>query len=199
MSVTVHEHALGLTWVCRDALARACHALRAPDGRVWLVDPVDEPEALEAVAALGEVRGVVMLLDRHNRDCHALAERFGVEVLVVPRDLHGFEVARVLDTPLWKEIALWSQDHRALVVAEVVGTHPVWAAGPPAAGVHPFVRLRPPGGLERFDPELLLVGHGPPLTGPEAGQALRDGLARTRRDIPRLATKLPDVWRSGRR
>ena len=68
----IHEHELGLSWVTEDAMQRASHALRDGD-RVWLVDPVDDEEALRRAAALGAPAGVVQLLDRHNRDCASLA------------------------------------------------------------------------------------------------------------------------------
>jgi hypothetical protein len=194
-----HRHALGLTFVVQEPLARTWHAL-AHDGRVWLVDPIDGDDALAQAQGLGEVAGVVQLLDRHQRDGAALAERLGVPHHRLPDALPGtpFDVVRVLDLPFWRERALWSAEHRALVVAEVVGTAPMWAAGPPPAGVHPMVRALPPGDLGRFAPDLLLVGHGPPLEGPEAAGALHEALRRTRRDIPRLALRVPEMVRIGR-
>ena len=51
------EHPLGLTWVGDDSLKRAAHAL-VHDGRVWLVDPFEDEEALARVAELGELAGV---------------------------------------------------------------------------------------------------------------------------------------------
>src|SRR3954451_4057767 len=77
------EFALGLTWQIDEAAMRTSHALLA-DGRVWLVDPVDQPEAMERVAALGEPAAVVQLIDRHNRDCASIAQRLGVPHLRMP-------------------------------------------------------------------------------------------------------------------
>jgi hypothetical protein len=198
-SATAHEHALGLTFVLREPMQRAWHALRDGD-RVWLVDPVDDAEAIARAQELGRVAGVLQLLDRHNRSCAELAARLGVDHHFVPRTVpgSGFEVVDVLRLPMWNEIALWWPAERALVVAETIGTHPLWAAGPPPAGVHPMVRLAPPGGLGRFRPDLLLVGHGAPLSGDDVAQALQDALARTRRDIPRLALQVPAMLRAGR-
>ncbi|HEV2076205.1 MAG TPA: hypothetical protein VGR10_08185, partial [Thermoleophilaceae bacterium] len=68
----VEEHDLGLSWVVEEAMERASHAL-ADAGRVWLVDPVDVPEATERALALGRPAAVLQLLDRHPRDCAALA------------------------------------------------------------------------------------------------------------------------------
>lgn len=64
-------------------MARACHALAA-DGRVWLVDPVDQPAAMAAAGALGEPAGVLQLLDRHNGDYAAIAARLGIPRVVNP-------------------------------------------------------------------------------------------------------------------
>jgi hypothetical protein len=195
-----HErHPAGLTWVADDPLQRAAHAL-AHAGRVWLVDPFEDDAALAAAAQLGEVVAVVQLLDRHNRDCAAIAARLGVEHLVVPDALPGtpFELLDVVTLPVWREKALWWPELRTLVVAESVGTHPVWAAGPPRAGVHPFRRLLPPRGLRDRRPEHLLVGHGPALHGDDAAVALQAAVARSVRDVPYLATKVPEILRSGR-
>ena len=71
------EHPLGVTWVIDDPLLRASHAL-VDEGRVWLVDPVDAPEALERAAALGEPAGVLQLFVAHPRDGAAIAKRLGV-------------------------------------------------------------------------------------------------------------------------
>ena len=101
------EQPYGCSWIMDESLARASHAL-VTDAGVWLVDPVDAPEALERLSALGPVAGIVQLLDRHNRDCAALAVRFGVPHERLPAALPGtpFELVRVLDVPRWHEAAL---------------------------------------------------------------------------------------------
>ena len=141
---TLDEHALGLTWVLDDPLTRTSHAL-ADEGRVWLVDPVDEPEALERAAALGTPQAVLQLLDRHNRDNAAIAARLGVPVLRLPEDVPRapFAPFGVLRLPGWKEVALWWPARRGLVVAEGVGTNEIYAVGDGPVGVHPMLRLLP--------------------------------------------------------
>jgi hypothetical protein len=67
----------GFGWMVEEAGTRTSHALAA-DGRVWLLDALDWPEAVDRALALGEPAGVVQLIDRHDRDCAALAARFGV-------------------------------------------------------------------------------------------------------------------------
>ncbi|HWI74568.1 MAG TPA: hypothetical protein VNT55_21585 [Baekduia sp.] len=197
----IFEHELGLSWVMDEPMERGSHALVGDDGRVWIVDPVDDAEALAKVAQLGAPAGVLQLLDRHNRDCAGLAERLGVPHLKVPDAVPDspFEVRPVVRTPLWREVALWWPARRALVVAEVLGTAPSFAVGDGPVGVHPMVRLLPPGGLRGLGPEHLLVGHGPPLHGPEVAAAVDRAINRSRHDVPKLVLKLPSLIRDARR
>lgn len=195
----IYEHALGLTWVMDEAMARGAHALADDEGRVWLVDPVDDREAMERVAVLGQPAGVLQLLDRHNRDCAVLAERLGVPHHRVPDAVPDspFVVHRVIRNRLWREVALWWPQRRALVVAEALGTAPAFAVGGPV-GVHPMLHLLPPKGLRGFDPEHLLVGHGPPLHGPDVGEQVDRAIDHALRDTPKLVLKLPSIIRAGR-
>ncbi len=195
--VAVHEHPAGLTWVqSGEAMARASHAL-AVDGRVWLVDPVDTPAALTRSAQLGSPAGVIQLLDRHERDGAAIAGRLGVPLHRLPDNLPGspFEVVDVLSVPKWREKGLWWPATRTLVVAEAVGTNRVFAVGPGRVGVHPMLRAFGVDRLRRFEPELLLVGHGAPVDGSTTSSDLREGLDRSRTDIPRLLARLPALAR----
>ena len=104
----VEEHPFGITWQIDEPGARTSHALRV-DGRVWIVDPVEHPAALERIEVLGPVAGVLQLIDRHNRDCAAIAGRLGVPHLRVPSEVPGtpLEVVRVVDNRRWREVALW--------------------------------------------------------------------------------------------
>jgi hypothetical protein len=193
----VDEHDAGLSWVLDEPMQRASHAL-VDGGRVWLVDPVDVPEATERALGLGEPAAVVQLLDRHPRDCAALAQRLGVPHLRLPQTVPDspFEVLTVVDVPRWREVGLWWPAKRALVVAETVGTGPFFRVGDRRAGIHIFLRLKPPGGLDRFDPEHLLPGHGASIHG-GAATAVRDAYRRSRRDLPGVLAKLPRALISG--
>ncbi|MEO9023972.1 MAG: hypothetical protein ABI339_03090, partial [Solirubrobacteraceae bacterium] len=164
MSVTIQHQGAGLTWYEDDAMARAAHAVRTEAG-VWLIDPFIDETALSAAAELGPALGVVQLLGRHNRDCTAVAERLAVPHHRLPASLPDspFEVISVVARPWWQEVALWWPGERTLVVAEGVGTVPMFALGR-AVGVHPMLRLVPPrGALGGLHPDRLLVGHGPAL------------------------------------
>src|SRR3954451_3158187 len=187
------EHSLGLTWVVDDPLLRASHAL-VHEGRVWLVDPVDAPEALERGAALGEPAGVLQLFVGHPRDGAEVARRLGVPFLVMP-DVLPDSPFSVLDLDLgpWKERALWWPETKGLVVAESIGTADHYAVGRGPAGTHVVRRLFPPNRLKPFLPEHLLVGHGVPLHGGEAAAGLLDAINRSRRDLPRLVLNAPKM------
>ena len=195
----IHEHALGLSWVMDDAMQRASHALL--DGeRVWLVDPVDDPAALERAAGLGAPAGVLQLLDRHNRDCAPIAARLGVPHVKVPRVLPEapFACQSVMRNRLWREVALWWPARRALIVAEALGTAPAFAVGDGPVGVHPMLRLLSPKALKGFHPEHLLVGHGPPVSGPDLGEQVDRAIDHAGRDVPKLLLKLPSLILAGR-
>jgi hypothetical protein len=193
---SLSEFAFGLTWEIEEAAARTSHALLA-GGRVWFVDPVDEPEAMERARALGEPAAVVQLIDRHNRDCATIAQRLGVPHLRMPDEVPDspFQAIPVLDMKRWRETALWWPEKRLLVVAEAIGTAPVFTTGHGAAGMHPLLRLRPPGALRGYEPEHLLCGHGPAVHGPAARDAVEWSYAHARRDLPRLPLALARVAR----
>ena len=192
MAVKYDDHALGFSWFPAETMTRTAHALDTGDG-VWLVDPVDVPEAIDRAVALGTPAGVIQLLDRHNRDCAALAQRLEIPHLRLPAAIPGspFTVVPVLDVPGWRELALWWPERRALVVAEAIGTNHAYRLGDGPAGMHLVLRAKPPGALRGYQPEHLLVGHGRGVHGPAAADALAGAYDRARRDLPRLAVKVP--------
>lgn len=196
---TIQRGVWGLSWTLTDEpMRRTSHALAA-GGRVWLVDPVDDDAAIAAAGELGTITGVVQLLDRHNRDAAALADRLGVEHLRLPDAIPDspFVLRRMLWLPVWKEQAIWWDEHRLLVAAEAVGTIPYFAVHGGPVGVHPFLRARPPRLLTAYEPDALLCGHGDAVT-TGAGAALHEALRRSRRDIPRAAVALVKAFAPGR-
>jgi hypothetical protein len=190
------ESDLGLSWIVDEPMTRTSHAL-VDDGRVWLVDPVDAGDAIDRAAALGEPAGVLQLLDRHRRDCAAVAQRLGVPHLALPDALPGtpLEPVPLIATRFWREVALWWPEREALIVAEAVGTNRMFTAGAGAVGVHMLLRLTPPNRLRRFAPRHLLVGHGAAVNGDTAAPALQEALDRSRRDLPVTLLKLPSALR----
>lgn len=189
----------GAGWIAAEPpfMQRASHAL-AHEGEVWLVDPVDG-DGLDAILApLGVVRGVIQLLDRHARDCAALATRFGVPHIETPTAAvpgAPFEAVPVVGRRSWRETALWWPAHRALVVAEALGTTPFYLAPGAAVGVHAMLRLFPPRHLARYPAEHLLPGHGAPLEG-DAHAMIRTAIERSRRDIPGVVRSMVREWRA---
>ena len=182
-------------------MTRTSHVLAA-GGRVWLVDPVRHEPALSRARELGEPAAVLQLLDRHNRDCAAVARELGVPHIVTPEALPGtpFDPVTVRESRRWRERALWWGEQRTLVVAEAVGANRFFRAGDDRVGVHLLLRLAPPrDALARFEPVHLLLGHGEGLHGPEAAAGLRAALAGSRTGLPRLALRLPALALDARR
>jgi len=182
----------GFGWMVEEAMTRTSHALIA-EGRVWLVDPLDWPEAIDRACGLGEPAGVVQLLDRHDRDCAALASRLGVTHLVAPDDVPGspFELIPIVRRRWWRESALWWPGRKTLVTADALATNRFYTAGKAPLAVHVLLRLTPPRQLGGLDPERILVGHGEGLIGPGAADALREALRVSRRGLPGLLARLP--------
>ena len=194
----VDELDVGVGWIETETLSRTSHALSV-DGRVWLTDAIDGEGVEERVRALGEPAGVIQLLDRHGRDCAALAARLGVPLHVVPDSLPEtpFRFLPVRQGRWWQEVALWWPERRILVCADALGTVPFFRAGDEPAGLHPFLRLRRPRALAGLGVEHLLVGHGEGIHGPAAGAAVEAALRTARRRLPRLLAGLPRVLRGG--
>ena len=80
-------------------MARASHAL-ATEGAVWVVDPVDWPEAIDRALTLGRPAAVLQLLDRHNRDC-AAARTEASDTRNPIRDDNAFNIC-----PRWRRSAV---------------------------------------------------------------------------------------------
>ena len=184
-----------LGWIEEATLRRTAHAVAA-DERVWVIDPFDAPGADERIRALGEPAGVLQLLDRHNRDSAAFAERLGVPLHVVPAAVDGapFTFLPVVRRRFWSEVALWRPERRMLVCADALGTIPhYFRVGGEPVGIHPLLRLFPPRSLRGLRPELVLVGHGEAAHG--VGAALDETLAAARRRIPAWVGGLPKLRR----
>jgi hypothetical protein len=186
----------GFSWIVAESMTRTSHALAAA-GKVWLIDPVDWSDAIDRALALGEPAGVLQLLDRHNRDCAALAERLDVPLLVAPDEVPGspFECIAVKRRKRWRETALWWPDSRTLVVAEAVGTNAFYTGGKSPVGVHLLLRMTPPKVLAAYEPDRLLVGHGEGVHGPAAAAGLRHALEHSRGELPGVLVRLPFAGR----
>jgi hypothetical protein len=195
--VDAFDGSVGWTPARLELRQRTSHAV-ASGGRVWIVDPLDGDGIDERIRALGEPAGVVQLLDRHNRDCRAVADRLGVPLHVTPFagvDGAPFEAVKVLDMRGWHEVALWFPAERILVCADAVGSAPYFRARGERVGAHPMLRLWPPKPLARFEPSQLLLGHGEGLAGERTAAELHAALRASRRRIPSWLLSLPQSRR----
>jgi hypothetical protein len=174
-------------WQIVERLQRTSHAVTTDTG-VWIFDPIAWEPALERIPELGELAGVVQLVDRHERDCATVAARFGIPHFEVP--IHelpgsGLELVRVVDSRFWRELAAWIPSRQTIVCGDVLGTAGYFRAGDEPLGVHPLRRLRPPKLLARYEPQHILCGHGAGVHGPETPALLRETLRTARRRLPR--------------
>jgi hypothetical protein len=192
------EFEAGFGWIVDEFMERCSHAL-VVDGRVWVIDPVDGDGVEERVHAAGTPAGVLQLLDRHNRDCAALAARLGVRLHLVPQGSLGpFACIAVKSSRSWNEIAIWWPERRVLVCADALGTTQYFCAGNERLGVHPLLRVRPPRRqLGALQPDVILCGHGEGVFD-AAGAALREALSTSRRRIPGQVASAVRAWRASR-
>jgi hypothetical protein len=173
---------------------RTSHAVREGE-KVWLFDVVDAEGLDERVRALGEPAGVVQLLDRHGRDCTAVADRLGVPLHATPRGPSAaVPTLRVMWIRGWHEVAAFLGG-RVLVVGDALGTAPYFRAPGERLGVHPALRLFPPRALRGLTPEHVLCGHGAGVH-EGAAEALDEALRTARRRIPSWLPASIRAWRS---
>jgi hypothetical protein len=176
----VTEWTGGISWIAYpdERGQRASHALQTAAG-VWLVDPVDAEGLDERLAERGEIRGVVVLQDRHTRDASRIARRYDVAVHVpdwmslvhqkletaaesLNSELPGtnYTVHRLVDTDDWEEAILVNETANIIIVPETLGTVPLFeGTADNALGLHPELD-EPPHLLSDWKPERILVGHG---------------------------------------
>jgi hypothetical protein len=190
----VDEFEGGFGWQADESeyIERTSHAVAAAGG-VWLFDVLDADGLDERVRELGEPAGVVQLLDRHGRDCAAVARRLGVPLHVTPRAL-SFSL-QVVWIPRWHEVAAFL-DGRVLVVGDALGTASYFRAPGERLAVHPLLRPVPPRVLRGLSPEHVLCGHGEGMHGHGAADALEQALRTARRRIPRWLPASIRAWRN---
>jgi hypothetical protein len=188
----------GFGWIVDEFMQRCSHAL-VVDGGVWVIDPVDGDGVEERIRAAGQPAGVLQLLDRHNRDCAALADRLGVRHHVVPQgSLGALAFVSVRNGRFWQEVALWWPDRRVLVCADALGTAPYFRAGDERLAVNPVLRPLPPRRqLGALQPNVVLCGHGEGIL-QDADAVLREALSTSRRRIPGQLANAWRAWRASR-
>lgn len=193
----------GFGWIAHpeERMKRASHALMTEAG-IWLIDPVDAPGLDDMLAQHGEVRGVVVLLDRHRRDSSRLADRHGVPVTLIgplgrladdiEADVErvegglpdtGYSSMVLYDNRMWREVVLYNSEDGTMIVPEAVGTAGYYRAPGERLGVHPMLRLMPPRRLVDYEPNRLLVGHGRGIE-TDASTILSEAVEGARRRLP---------------
>ena len=191
MAVTYDDFEFGFSWLPDEALNRTSHALDTGDG-VWLIDPVDVPEAIDRAAALGRPPACCSC----STATSATAPRSRAARRPPPAPARRGSGQPVHGRVRGRHPAL-ARD-RALV-ARAPGARrrgadrqqQVPRARRRVRRHAPVLRLAAPGALRGYEPEHLLVGHGRGVHGPAAAAALADAYARARKDLPRLALRLP--------
>lgn len=195
----------GVGWIAHpdEGMQRASHAVEGADG-AWAIDPVDAPGVDDIIGEVGDLAGVVVLLDRHTRDAARLANRHDVAVHVpawmdeAAEDVDapverfrgeledtGYRARHLVDSPFWREAGLVGADGRTLVVADALGTAEYFRVGDERLAVHPMLRLVPPRrALRDLSPERILVGHGDGVL-EDGAAALEHALSTARRRAPR--------------
>ncbi|MDQ3857882.1 MAG: hypothetical protein M3327_05455 [Actinomycetota bacterium] len=182
------EFESGIGWLEEGSRLERCAHVLVVDGRVWIIDPFDADGVEQKIRALGEPAGVIQLLDRHERDGAAFAERFGVALHRAPAGdapTAPFELIPVVGVPGWRELALWWPQAHTLVCADVLGTTGYFLAPGEVLAVHPLRRLTPPRRLVGLPAAHVLVGHGEGIHGGDAASSLDEAIRTARRRIPR--------------
>jgi hypothetical protein len=190
----VEEFEGGFCWQADEPefMERTSHAV-LDDGKVWLFDVLDADGLDERVRELGEPTAVVQLLDRHARDCAAVAARLGVPLHVTPRDAVP-SILPIVWIPGWREVAAFVGG-RVLVVGDALGTAAYFRAPGERLAVHPILRPFPPRSLRGLTLEHVLCGHGAGVH-EDAAEALDEALRTARRRIPQWLPASIRAWRA---
>lgn len=175
------EH--GFTWMAHpdEDLQRSSQAIEV-SGDVWLVDAMDADGLDKRLADLGEVAGVVMLGNHHERHMDRIAQRHDVAVHV-PEWFHdssldfdapvvrfdselgetGFELLFLRDNFFRQEGALYHSERKTLVVSDTLMSA-VFTAEPGRVELFPPARLVPTyDALRGLEVDRLLLSHGDPV------------------------------------
>lgn len=199
----------GVSWIAypEEMMQRTSHAVVGDDGGVWVIDPIDVEGLDDLLAEFGDVAGVVILLDRHKRDCAEVANRHDVPVWVpsfmdgVATELDasiqrfdnalgnsGFVLYELVNKSFWQEGVLYNEETGVLIVPEAVGSTENFRTSERQLGVHPMLRVLPPRELTQFQPSRILVGHGPGVS-ENVSEVIEDAISGARVRTPRLFIK----------
>ena len=173
----IDEWENGFGWIAKpkENMRRTSHAV-VEDGDVYLIDPVDAENLDQKIDESGEVKGIILLFERHERDSEKLAERYDCPVYVpewFERELDAevkkisekvpgtdWEIHTVVESRMANEAAIYNEDNRTLIVADSLGTAKHLRGRGEKLGMSPLYRLNPPQKLLDFESERIFCGHG---------------------------------------
>jgi len=192
----IDEWSNGFGWIAKpgENMLRTSHAF--VDGGVYLVDPVDAENLDEKISEFGEVKGIVVLFERHVRDSEKLADRHDCPIFVpewFERELDAevekvsdkapgtdWEIHTVIDSKISKEAALYHRETQTLIVADSLGTVKHLRGRGEELGMSPLYRFNPPRKLLDFEPERIFCGHGKGIT-EDAAETMEETIVNGRR------------------
>jgi hypothetical protein len=193
----------GFAWIAHpDEFAERSSVAFVHRERIWLIDPVRAPGLEAELSALGSVAGVILTLDRHDRDAAWFAHLYGVPVYrprnLVPVRLDAPVVdveGQIPDSPFqlltsngrgllswWRECGIWWPEERTLAIGDTLGTANYFIRPGERLAVHPLRRLSPPTELLTLRPERVYGGHGVSLT-TDASAAVEHAIRTARSEL----------------
>ena len=189
----------GFGWIAKpeEDMVRTSHAFQ--DDGVYLVDPLDAENLDEKLNEYGEVKGIIVLFDRHLRDSEELAEKYGCPVYIpewleksidaevieaqdsIPGDDWRFIDA--VDTFTGREAGVYHEASGTLIVADALGTVDMFCGRGEKLGLNPLYRLHPPKNLLNYNVERIFCGHGKGIQ-KNTESTLKNTLNKARRKTP---------------
>lgn len=172
----IDEWENGFGWIARpeEDMVRTCHAFE--DDGIFLVDPLDAENLDEKLEDYGEVKGIIVLFDRHQRDSEQLAEKYGCPIYVpewlepkidvdakpIKMKIPGtdWELIETVNTFTGREAGLYNEKTGTLIVADALGTVNFFKGRNEKLGLNPLYRLSPPKDLLKYEVERIFCGHG---------------------------------------
>ncbi|MFO7794245.1 MAG: hypothetical protein R6V35_04705 [Candidatus Nanohaloarchaea archaeon] len=195
----IDEWENGFGWIARpeEDMVRTSHAFE--DNGVFLVDPLDAENLDEKLEDYGEVKGIIVLFDRHQRDSEQLAEKYGCPIYVpewlepeikldaepIENKIPGtsWELIETVNTLTGREAGLYNKQTGTIIVADALGTVDFFKGRNEKLGLNPLYRLNPPKNLLNYDIDRIFCGHGIGIQ-ENTKKTLKNTLDKARRKAP---------------
>jgi hypothetical protein len=195
----IDEWENGFGWIGKpqEGMVRTSHAFE--DDGVILVDPLDADNLDEKLECYGEVKGIIVLFDRHLRDSEKLAEKHNCPIYVpewlepeiesevkpIEKNIPGtnWELIETVNTFTGREAGLYNKKTGTLIVADALGTVEFFKGRKEKLGLNPIYRLKPPKKLLNYEVDRVFCGHGKGIQ-QDAQETLEETLNKARRRTP---------------